>query len=362
MSAGRSKSFEHRLNRRAIAAGLFGAPLLGGCSSFIEDLFSSCPDQPSGVDWIVDVAHPVFFGAEAAAGSPRPMTIYYPSASPRAGALLQPCLQKWPIVLFLHGMPPIQGRPTSPWASVWTRLPQTIARCGYVVAVPSHNAQEIESNPAATISAAMADIEWVRSSWGGSPWVDKRANSTTLAGHSYGALIAAHTAAQHEVGALVSLSGPYIQDGASKQALKQVTAPSFFMWGGGDASTSLFGNLDEVGFWANQLTQTRYAAVYEGEHFDYVDAVHTGGAERGPCAHIGAVCADLAALFIASNIASLTRVGVGLHEPQVTLTPQQQLFAEGHLQGFDQFTGPGCRMTLRWVAHGETGGRQFGLP
>src|SRR5688500_5160571 len=362
MSTHRSNYFNHRLTRREIVTGLFGAALLGGCSSLIEDIFSSCPARPSGVGWIVDIAHPVFFGVEAAAGSPRPMTLYYPSATARDGALLESCPQKWPIVLFLHGMPPREGRPTSPWASVWTRLPQTIARCGYVVAVPSHNAQQIESDPAAAVAAAVADIEWVRSSWNGSAWVDKRATSTVLAGHSYGALIAARTAAAHEVGALVSLSGPYIQDGATKQALTQVTAPSFFMWGGDDTVSNQFDDLHEVMFWSNQLTQNRYAAVYEGEHFDYVDAVHTEGASRGPCAHVGAASADLAALFIASNIASLTPVGIDLRKPQVALTAEQQGFADGHPQGLDQFAGPGCRMTLSWVVGGETGGRQFGLP
>src|SRR5690606_38700090 len=100
----------------------------------------------------------------------------------------------------------------------------------------------------------------------------------------------------------------------------------------------------------------------QGGHFDYVDAAHTGGAERGPCAHVGAASADLAALFIASNIVSLTGVDPGLHEPQVTLTPQPQMFAEGHLQGLDAFAGPGCRMTLRWVVDGQTGAREFGTP
>jgi pimeloyl-ACP methyl ester carboxylesterase len=350
------------LNRRALTTGLLGASLLGGCSSFIEDVFSSCPTEPSEVDWIVDIAHPVFFGVEAASGSSRPLTIYYPSAT-RDGALLQPCLQRWPIVLFLHGMPPREGRPTSPWASVWTDLPATIARSGYVVAVPSHNAQQIESDAAAAVAAAMADIEWVRNAWSGSATVDKRASSTVLAGHSYGALIAARAAAAHEVGALVSLSGPYILDGASRQALKEVRAPSFFMWGDDDSGiTSQFDDLDQVNFWANELTQDRYAAVYDGEHFDYVDAIHTGGAPRGPCAHVGPAAADLAALFIAANIASLTRVGVDLRKPQAQLTMQQQAFAEGHLEGLDQFAGPGCRMTLRWAVGGESGGRQFGLP
>jgi hypothetical protein len=350
------------LSRRSFLAALGATPFVGGCRSFLEDVFGNCSIR-SSVDWIVDIAHPVFFGVEVAAGAPRPMRIYYPSDTPRDGGLLEPCLQGWPIVLYLHGMPPREGVPTSPWANAWTRLPATIARCGYVVAVPRHNAQQIESDPAATVAAAIADIEWLRSGWTGSRWVDKRPTSTVVAGHSYGALIAARTAATHEVGALVSLSGPYIQDGVSRQALKQVSAPCFFMWGGDDFGLSnQFDDLDQAMFWSTELKQDRYAAVYEGEHFDYVDAVHTGGAPRGPCAHVGAASADLAALFVAANIASLTAVDVALNKPQATLTPQQQVFAQDHLVGLDQFTGPGCRMTLRWVVDGQTGGRQFGLP
>ena len=343
------------MNRRSFLAALGAAPFVGGCRGFVDDVFSDC-STPSSVDWIVDIAHPVLFGVEEAAGAPRPMRIFFPSVGD--GTLLEPCLQSWPIVLFLHGMPP-RGVSNSTWASVWTHLPATIARCGYVVAVPSHTAQQIESDPAATV----ADIEWLRSGWTGSRWIDKRPTSTVVAGHSYGALIAARTAAAHEVGALVSLSGPYIQDGVSRQALRQVTVPCFFMWGDDKTGqTNGRDDLDQAMFWTDQLEQNRYAAVYQGEHFDYVDAANTGGAPRGPCAQVGAACADLAALFVAANIASLTAVGVDLRKPSATLTPPQQVLAQDHLMGLDQFTGPGCHMTLRWVVDGQTGARQFGLP
>ena len=347
------------MNRRSFLTALGAAPFVGGCRSFVDDVLSNCP-TPSNVDWIVDVAHPVFFGVEEAAGAPRAMRVFFPSV--RDGTLLEPCLQSWPIVLFLHGMPP-RGVSNSTWASAWTHLPATIARCGYIVGVPSHDAQQIESDPAATAAAAIADIEWLRSGWTGSRWIDKRPTSTVVAGHSYGALIAARTAAAHEVGALVSLSGPYIQDGVSRQALRRVTAPCFFMWGDDEnGQTNQQDDLDQAMFWSNELEQNRYAAVYHGEHFDYVDAVHTGGAPRGPCAHVDAASADLAALFVAANIASLTAVGVDLRKPQATLSPQQQVFAQDHLVGLDQFTGPRCRMTLRWIVDGQTGARQFGLP
>jgi pimeloyl-ACP methyl ester carboxylesterase len=349
------------LQRRSVTAGLLGLPLLAGCAR-LPGVPRECNGPQEGIDWIVDAVHPVFVGTEAAVGSPRPMTIYFPTASRHNATLLRPCLQGWPVMLFLHGMPPRQGATPSPWASVWNQLPATVARCGYVVGVPAHNAQQFEGDPAGAVAAALADVEWLRSGWAGSPWVDRRPATTTLAGHSYGALIAALVASRHEVGALVSLSGPYTVNGVAKQALRQVRAPSFFMWGSDRFSSSQFDDLHQAGFWRTQLSQPRYAAVYEGEHFDYIPAAQTGTADRGPCAGVGGASADLAALFVAAHVASLTQVGIDLRKPQVTLTPAQQPFAQGHLQGLDQFSGPGCRMTLEWVVGAQTGGRQFGLP
>lgn len=348
------------LNRRALAAGLIGAPLLSGCDR-TSNGFGPC-DTESPIDWIVDIAHPTFCGISQPAGSPRPITLYYPSATQR-GPMLQACLQKWPIVLFLHGMPPRDGTPTRPWSSAWTLLPETIARCGYVVAVPTHDPNRINGDPDGTVAAALADIDWLRNSWSGSSSLDKRADTTTIGGHSYGALIAARTAATNEVGAFFSLSGGYGEIGAIRQMLPRVTAPSFFMWGIGDYGNAFdWDILDAQQFWTNELSQNRYAAVYEGGHFDYIDADQTGGADRGPCAHVGGAAADLVALFIASNIVSHTAVDIDLRKPQVTLTPEQQAAAAGHMQGLDAFNGPGCSMSLRWVVNGQDGGRQFGQP
>lgn len=43
------------------------------------------------------------------------------------------------------------------------------------------------------MDAAIKDIEFVRTAWQDSDWVDKRASSTAVAGHSNGALLAAPT-------------------------------------------------------------------------------------------------------------------------------------------------------------------------
>lgn len=354
------KTHTRRLLLTALAAQLG----LSACRRIIDGA-DFCPENPAdsgGITWIPDIAHPVFYGVEnltPAQGAPRNMQIYYPGARFRAAPLLKLCIGRWPIVLFLHGMPPTQGASRQPWAHAWWRLPSTIARAGYVVVVPEHNAALWDSDPDQAVADALRDLEWVRNQWSGSRWLDKRPTSTVIAGHSYGALISALLVSRNQVGAFVSLGGPYILHGNALNALKTVTVPSFFMWA---RTSGDFENLDNVHFWEQTLTQNRYAAVYVGDHFDYVDASDTGPTARGACAHVGGVAGDLAALFIAANIQSLTHVDAGLHKPQplTPLTPEQKVFADSYLNNLDFFMPPDCSMTLRWNVDGATGARQFG--
>lgn len=368
-------SYAGRLSRRGLLGALIAAPALGGCRELIEDVIDSCPDgaDMSVVDWIPDVAHPVFAGMQALTpmqGAPRNMLIYYPSAGVVEAPILKQCAVRWPVVLFLHGMPPAGF--SGEYYRKWHRLPISLARSGYVVVAPEHNARLIEDGPEVPVADAMADIDFVRNTWADSEWVDKRPTSTVIAGHSYGALIGAHVASTNEVGAFVSLGGPYHQDGRALAALRRVTAPSFLMWcnGGGPPPTE-GEDLDlppggsptgTPGVWLG-LAPDKYAAVYEGEHFDYLDAADGGTAPRGPCPDIGGMAADLATLFVASNIFSLTKVGVDLRVAPVTLTAEQQAFADGHLATLGTgFTGRGCRLDMRWNVGGATGARSFGLP
>lgn len=365
------------LDRRFLLSGLVGLPagLLGGCASLIDDAAGSCPSNPAasgGVDWIPDVAHPVAWGEEhltTADGAPRTLSIYYPSPrfiAPRP--LLEICLKRWPVVLFLHGQPPTILPPGPEYHRRWWRVPIALARSGYVVIVPSHTAllPNAENAPAG-VAAAVRDLDWIMTDWHGADRLDKRATSTVVAGHSYGALLAARVAAAREVGAFVSLSGPYQELNDRLGLLQSIKCPSFFMFStGNDGPLSLvFEQINDPSQPANnlwdQLSQDRYAATFDGGHFDYLQPSDTGGEFRGACSLVAGVAADLAALFVASNVQSLTAVPIDLRKPQVQLTPAQQDLAIVYLQSVDQIaTRPGCRVNLKWSVDGTTGARQLG--
>ncbi len=392
------------MSRRRLLGSLAAAPTLSlfpGCAELVEGVAGGCPADPAAsgdVTWIPDVAHPVSWGVHdltTASGAPRDMMIYYPAAlepepvigiettarrvvvgrdplnTPRP--MLKLCIGRWPVVVFLHGGPPPNVPVLSGYYRQWWRLPSTLARCGYVVVVPNHVAYgDYEASPA-DIAAVMRDVDWVRTQWSEAEWVDQRPTSTALAGHSNGARLAGATILAHpEIGAFVSLSGGYAGwDRLSE--LPTIATPSFFMWAKlraptpGVLATNSEEDLDIVpprrgsaaaSMW-DELAMPKHAAVFEGHHFDYLD--DSGGWPRGACPHIGALAADLTALFISSNLASLTQVPLDLSPPQVQLTPNQQRYAQGHLSSFDQVRiDPRCKVELRWSVGGVTGSRALG--
>lgn len=360
-----SKEFPGSITTRRQLLAAFGAQLaLSSCNRLIGPAAGTCPENPAdsgGIGWIPDIAHPVFYGVQnftPSQGAPRNMQIYYPGARFRNPPLLKMCLARWPVVLFLHGMPPLTSGFRQPWAHAWWRLPSTIAQAGYVVVVPEHSPNLVLSDPDLAVNNAARDLEWVMNEWSEARWLDKRPTSTVIAGHSFGALIATRFAAQRQVGALVGLSGTFIRENETLAILKTVTVPTFLMWAQGVA----FEDLHARRFWETELKQNRYAAVFSGEHFDYVEASDSGPTPRGACAHVGGVAGDFAALFIASTIQSLTAVHVDLRKPQplMPLTAEQQVFANGYLNNLDFFSPPNCGMTLEWRVGEAAGARQFG--
>lgn len=364
-------------SRRQLLARLGAASaltLLTGCEDLIEGAVNSCPSDPAesgGVTWIPDIGHPLFWGFQelsAANGAPRDMRVYYPTVagSPEGAPIVRLCITRYPVVLFLHGQPP-NGIPLSGYHRRWFLLPAVLARSGYVVVVPNHAAQIPNNDFGAAVNAAMQDINFVRTGWSESKWVDKRATSTAVVGHSFGALLAARVAAANpDIGAFVSLSGGFLELSNPLPALQAVTAPSFFMWAKGDSIGLAFEDLDASAKLWDKLAQNKYAAIFQGEHFDYLPAGDTAGALRGPCSLVGGAAADLAALFISSvpNLkvsVSRTDIPVDLQPPQVQLTREQEFFAGAHLQGIGQFqSSQGCRIDMRWKVNGTTGSRRIG--
>ena len=263
--------------------------------------------------------------------------------------MLRHCLAKWPVVLFLRGLRPA-GVPEAGYHRRWSRLPVALARSGYVVVVPSHTAS-VQSD--AAVAAAMADIAFVRTTWSQAEWVDQRPISTVLAGHSFGAVLAARVAKANPAvaGALVSLGGGFL---GVPEFLSGIACPRFFMF------NSDLNNENPDNLW-DRLEGDRWAAFYDGGHFDYLPASATGTEPRGGCTLIEGIAADLAALFVAANVQSLTQIPVSLVKPQVTLTPAQEALAIQHLLSVDQIASRrGCRVELTWVVGGAAGARSLG--
>lgn len=358
---------------RRLFVGSAGAALglgLAGCKTIPEPPGPPCdPPAVSGVWWIPDIAHPVWWGEEhltPADGPPRTISLYYPSnraLPPRQ--MLRSCLGRWPLVLLLHGQPPagLTATQQSAYHRSFALIAVALARSGYVVAAPLRSAQLTtpDTGPA-MLAAAQKDVEWIRNSWREAKWVSRAPGRVVAVGHSYGALEATFIANNwSEVAALVSLGGPWLEPTDAAATFDAIRVPSLFMFQpGGHGFERIEDNPNEnVNLW-RRITAHTYAAIYQGEHFDYLSPDQSGTAERGPCSLIGRLAADLTALFVASTVQSLTSVPVGLTKPQVMLTPTQEDFAVQHLPTIGRKLGKECQVQLKWRAFGETGQRIIG--
>jgi alpha/beta superfamily hydrolase len=349
--------------KTALAAG--AAASLSGCEELIRVLGQACPPEGESplVDWTPDVLHPVSQGFQdlsAADGAPGTVRVWYPSAEvfpdgsgPRR--ILKMCLQRWPVVLFLHGQPPC---PDANYYRRWTRLPAVLARSGYVVVVPSHTATLTTGVESPNVANALSFLDWVRSGWQDSKWVDKRPEATAVAGHSFGALLAAFVKqARPQISAFVGLSGVWTELGNPVlSVLEAIGAPSFFMWG--DERD----RLDVGGLW-DHVQAPKHGAFFPGMHFDYLTPWTGCSFLRGSCTLIEPVAAELAALFITRYMPvnlSLAHIPVTLDPPNVTLTPKQQFFGAAGLTGLQDIkTRAGCSVDLRWE-DGSSGSRHLG--
>jgi hypothetical protein len=314
------------------------------------------------VDWVPDVGHPVAWGYEDLTvkdNAPRSMRVYYPSEHKPAyrAPLLQLCLGKWPVVLFLPGeVPP--GLSSADYYQRWDTYGEWLARSGYVVVVPQHSADLPDVNYSAAVQAALADITYVQTAWSGSNYVDTRASVTTVGGHSNGALLAARiAAAEPKLGAYFSLGGRFHALPDPEQAAYAGGVPSFFMWGKSESRGSSLEDLHVDNVWDN-LQQNRYAVRYEGEHFDYLPPGQTGTWPAGNCQQsVGLLAADLVTFFVAKFVIAHTQIDDWLYPPNVPLTDKQKYFANQSSIGIGEFVYTlGCKMDKEWWIFGDHGG------
>jgi hypothetical protein len=319
------------------------------------------------VDWVPDIGHPVSWGFDdlnVDHGAPRNMRIYYPSDSLPPGyqaPMLQSCLGRYPVVLFLPGEQP-WGLFSSAYYTKWDSFGSVLARSGYVVVVPDYNGALPDVNYAGAVQAAMADIAFVQTAWSGSDYVDSRASVTTVGGHSNGALLAARVAAANpNFGAYFSLSGRFHVLPDPEPAASVGGMPSFFMWEKSETRGTSTSDLDVDKLW-NNLQQNRYAVRYGGEHFDYLPYGQTGTYPVGKCQlTLGDFAGDLVALFVAKFVIGHTKVYDGLGLPSLELTEEQKTFSygQGHLwnEWLYSLCGAGAKADVEWWIFDTHGSR-----
>lgn len=363
-----------RFLRAAMAAGAVPAVAsLSGCKALVDTLAHACPENPSesgGVDWTPDVLHPVassFRDLTVAGGAPQAMRVYFPSlAFNDDRRILKLCLDRWPLVLFLPGLPPSQPCPVgnTPNFLRWRRIPSLLAKSGHVVAVPDYGAT-VPAIDSPLIGHMLGVIDWLRTNWEDADWVDKRPSSVAVAGHSFGALLAARLAqARPGMGAYVGLGGSFNQlSQDAEPLLRSLRLPSFFMWSN-DALLAPFENLDDDGFW-EAVPGPKCAAVHSGGHFDYVSAASSCSDGRGPCPAVEPAAAELIALFLGRYMPqarSRTAIPIDLVPPDVALTPGQQFYGGARFPGLEAMKADrGCKgIRLRWTDGTATGERKLG--
>jgi pimeloyl-ACP methyl ester carboxylesterase len=335
-----------------------GALALAGCKNT-----QICPDpsEATDINWVPDILHPLFWGfqdLDVATGAPGPMRIYYPTyeGSPQNAPILKLCWIRYPVVLFMHGQPPCTD---ATYYQRWQCLGMVLARSGYVVVMPKHPAL----NPNAgtpSIDVGLAALDFVRNTWEHRNWVDADAKATAVGGHSWGSMIAARIRqARPTISGFFGLSGPWTEVTDTIALLQSIDVPAFFSWQTQVGSESL----DPGGLW-QAIPGPKWAAIFEGLHFDYLGRFTQCSFPRGSCDLIEPVMAELVALFLSGQVpikGNDAALPPSLIPPTVVLTNKQQFFAGGHLSGIAQIQSrQGCGIDLRWEGSLGNGSRHLG--
>lgn len=195
------------------------------------------------------------------------------------------------------------------------------------------------------------------------------AAGTAAAGHSYGGLLAGRLTATRAASACISLSGEWVEAvGVGINVLGSIRVPALFAWGTGNDADAAFEGRAGAALW-DQVRQPKHRLRFlAGSHFDYLKTGQSACAnnDRGPCGLVGAVAADVAALFLSRYMPPpdvgfrAGSVRVTLTPPALKLTPEQQSFAGGHLGGLHALPRHSeCRVRLDDEVTGPTGRLKF---
>ena len=351
----------------ALGVAIPSLTLLGGCADLIRAIAGTCPDnadEAGDIAFVPSVLHPVFAGFQdvtTADGAPGTARIWYPTLEGfnPGPPILKMCLVRWPVILFLHGMPPPRNRlpcPNPEYHKTWVTIPNRLARSGYVVIVPPHGAQ-VPFGPLAANAFPLPFLDWIRTGWENRRWVDSRKEATGVAGHSNGALLAARVAnAFPEIAAFAGLGGSWSELNDVGNVFRTLDAASLLM--------HTNDGLESTDALSGVLQPPTYDALYPGDHFDYISDVPNCPETRGACSLFEHAAADLIALFFGRHLpvpVAQPQVPIGLDPAPVAQTTQQRFFSGGHLTGDGRMAGltafaggAGCRIDLQWRA--ETSG------
>jgi pimeloyl-ACP methyl ester carboxylesterase len=311
--------------------------------------------------WQPSVLAPSFYGFSdlgTADGLPGRVRVFFPSidGSPQNASILTGC-GGYPLVAFLHG----QCNDAEHYRA-WDLVPIQLARSGYVVAVPELSSTPPfggDTNP--DIGLVEQTLLWMRTSWAHNASLMPRP-MTAIVGHSWGALLGAVVARrllpQSSVSAYASLSGGWLEWPSSPpRPLPSLNMATMFMWGTG--SSDLFARLEggAASIWEEAPGAAHKVEFRDGEHWDYFreGATNCGAFWRGPCPLMRPLAADFLTTFLSHYMAPEKwqflngTIPHSLIPPPLDLTPQQEFFAGGHLQGLSQIaSAPECSVTHTW--------------
>jgi hypothetical protein len=330
------------------------------------------------IGWQPSVFTPVFYGhsdhtvrlplvpdvVAASLARPRPgaelpgvtarLRVFYPSVdgSPTDAPLLRNC-GRYPLVVFAHG-----HCGEADHFQKWFEVPATLARCGNVVLVPELPATNGGTSPSqndAEVDLLGRLIRWARTD---SEYADVLMPhpATGLAGHSFGAGLTGRLIVEN----LVAVKGHASLSGTYPTALESRGIPKFLTWG-----TGVEDLLVPIVDWQDRLAAPAHVVEVHGAgHWDYLpQGRSTCTGQRGECALVPALVADVVALFFARHMppekwadAGLSwlplpwfRVHRSLQPPPLLLTTEQRFFAGGHFAAWRLLNDRSeCGLTLNW--------------
>ena len=325
---------------------LIGGALLAGCDCL--------PD----IGWGPDVLRPVFYGYRdytTAEGAPGTVRVFYPSLDGApVGAPIVGCVGRFPLVVFMHGDCSEVNHHMK-----WFRLGATLARCGYIVAMPSlSNTLYPWVDPHPDLTLGIDVVRWMRTAWELRSYLMDEPN-TAYVGHSWGGLLAGRLAIDQPSSAYVSLGGAWTEwPGTPAIPLPSLPCPSLFAWGTVDFAA------DASRLWGIIPQPKHQLRLEDGHHWDYLlPANTTCETSVGPCSLVEGLAADFTAVFISKYVqpeaSALTANTIPDHlsVPSVTLTGDQVFYAGSHLTSFQLIAATaGCSVSIEWSTPAGSGG------